>query len=120
MTPKTTTITLAGRKRTVRVEIGMAAQIEAATDKGVIELLRALNEGRAKLADIATVLQVVLAGNGDTYDDDEMFAMIEETGIIKSMTAAATVIAGLFKGSVKTSGKSKAAKVANASQPATS
>lgn len=111
-------IVVGGVKRSARVELRSAVDIEAETGVGTFRLVQDFARGDGKLSHALVIVRVALAANGMPYTDDDMLDHAARDGIVATMANATRVLKALFEGMEKGAGKAQAGARAETSEPA--
>lgn len=85
-------IELAGQTFTCRLTIDALISIETTLDKGILAITSDLSQANVRLNEIAVVLLHALRGGGNDFDDKKVKSLIQETGIVASCSAVATLL----------------------------
>jgi hypothetical protein len=104
---------LGGTEHTVSVSLAVAETVEAATDKGVMRLMRDVLTREAKLTDVVTVIAAALNAASKTreYGRDDVAGMIATDGMLNGFIAAGKILGALFdapEAAKSTKGKAEA------------
>lgn len=81
------------------VPLGVAEAIEAATDKGVMRLMREILNRDAKVTDVVTVIGTAMneASKSRKYSREEIADMIGADGMLNGYVAAGKILGALFE-----------------------
>lgn len=93
--------TLGGQKRAAKVTIDLALEIEAATGKGVMALMREYLDATARLAQTIEILRLALKSNGQVYTTDEVQGMIGLDELVLATAHAGAIIGAIMAGGSK-------------------
>lgn len=85
-----------GLARTVRVELGLAIDVEEATGTGALDLAGQLFRSQARFGQALVVIRCALARNGVVYDDSDMLEYAQHEGITETMLTAGKIMGALF------------------------
>lgn len=91
-------ITLAGKTFTMTPSFQAIVEIEQHTDKGLLELMAYLIDGRGKITDSAAVITAGLKAAGEPATVDKVGAMLFESGAKSFMRPVLTYLATLLNG----------------------
>lgn len=89
---------LGGTEHNIPVPLSVAEAIEAATEKGVMRLMREVLAKDALLKDVVTIIAVALNANSKReHTRDEIADMIQKSGMISGYIAAGAIVGSLFQ-----------------------
>jgi len=85
-------IELGGETYICRLTIDALISIETALDKGILAITQDLSQADVRLSEISVVLLHALRGGGNDFDDKKVKSLIQNTGIVNSCSAVATLL----------------------------
>lgn len=86
-------VNLADKEYKVRLTVDAIMKIEDAVDMGIIKLAQRMGDGDIRMGQIIAVLVPALRGGGNDIQEKDVIKLVEETGIVKSTAAVATLLA---------------------------
>ncbi len=87
------TLNLANKDYKARLTIDAIMQIEDACGCGIIKLATKMSDGDIRMSEIIQVLLPALRGGGNDFQHTDIINLVQETGIVKSTTAVASLLA---------------------------
>lgn len=89
-------VNFAGAERLLRVELGLAVEIENRTGKSVVELVQAAFSQTLRVRDMIVIYQAAMAANGVELSEADTIAAIQKLGFVKSLLHAGLILNALF------------------------
>lgn len=89
--------TLGGIERETRVTLGLAPDIEEATNKGLLTIADEVWKFTARLTDIAQIIRLALAQTGVKYSRAEVIDLIAFEGVAYHVETAARLLSALLE-----------------------
>lgn len=105
---------LGGVEHSAKLTLRDMPEVEAACNRGVLELIVDAAHGRVRLTDVCEVLRTGLARQGQAYTRDELLGLMEYEGALSFVKIFERLLSPVLKpAGAKSSGKSQARQTAN-------
>jgi hypothetical protein len=89
-------INLGGKDYKARLTIDAIIKIETALDKGILQITQKLSDGDVRLNDVCVILYHALRGGSNDLEMSEIRRIVQNTGIVPSITQMTTLLVGLL------------------------
>lgn len=85
-------VELGGKKRKARLTLQSIIEIEDELDKGLVEVMGEVAEGRVKVRPMIAILKRALADGGEAVSDAELDGIAREDGVYGVLLAVQAVV----------------------------
>ncbi len=85
-------INLGGKDYSCRLTVDAIIKIETELDKGILAITQRLSEADVRIGELAVVLLYALRGGSNDVNMEDVKKLIQETGIVNTCSAVATLL----------------------------
>ena len=87
-----TLVNLGGKDYTCRLNVDAIIKIETQLDKGILTITQKLSEADVRMGELVCILLHAIRGGGNTVSEKDIKDLIQETGIVSTCSAVATLL----------------------------
>jgi len=85
-------INLGGKDYSCRLTVDAIIKIETELDKGILTITQKLSEADVRMGELVCILLHAVRGGGNDVKEQDIKSLIQETGIVSTCSAVATLL----------------------------